>query len=117
MMAAHTRAKDMTAAYKNRFLRGIKPGIAAFAVCAALTGGCAALPVALPFALPLVVSGAGGGVAYTVTNVAYKTFSHPITDVEDATHGALKKMAIEELSIEGTEDGLRITSFTRKLNI
>ncbi len=64
----------MTVSYRNRLLRGIKPGIAAFAVCAVLSGGCAALPVALPFALPLVVSGAGGGVAYTVTNVAHKTF-------------------------------------------
>lgn len=86
------------------------------AICISVAG-CTALPVALPFALPIVVSGAGGGVAYTVTNVAYQTFSHPIADVEKATHDALKKMAIDELSTEDTEDGTLITAFTEHLNI
>ncbi len=86
-------------------------------LCAIILTGCSALPVALPFALPIVVSGAGGGVAYTVTNVAYQTFSHPLADVEAATHDALKKMAIDELTTEDTEDGRRITAFTTHLNI
>ncbi len=72
----------------------------------------------LPLAVPIMVSGAGGGVAYTVTNVAYKTFSYPMKKVEGATHTALKKMAINEVKREANDDDtVRIIASTKKLNI
>lgn len=77
--------------------------------------GCSS--VALPIAIPILVSGAGGGIAYTVTNVAYKTFSYPIGDVEAATHRALEKMRIEELERKGSGDGVRIRAKTKRLKI
>jgi hypothetical protein len=45
----------------------------------------------------IAVSGAGGGVAYTITNVAYKTFVYPLEHVESATQKALRKMGIREI--------------------
>ncbi len=76
--------------------------------------GCEVLPLAVPF----MVSGAGGGAAYTITNVAYKTFSYPIKKVENATRNALKKMAIKEVKREGNNDGtVRITASTERLRI
>lgn len=76
--------------------------------------GCAAAPLAIPIA----ISAGGGGVAYTVTNVAYKTVSHPVKKVETATRGTLKKMAILEEKRELSDDGvLRITAKTEKLDI
>lgn len=76
--------------------------------------GCAAAPLAIP----LAISAGGGGVAYTVTNIAYKTVSHPVKRVETATRGTLKKMAIVEEKKELSEDGvLMITAKTEKLDI
>lgn len=72
----------------------------------------------LPLAVPLVVSGAGGGVAYTVTNVAYKTFSYPMKKVEGAAHTALKKMEIKEVKREASDDeNVRIVAATKNLSI
>lgn len=79
--------------------------------------GCGALPVTLTGVLPMVVSGAGGGVAYTVTNVAYKTFSYPIEMVEGGVHAALERMEIKEVDTEVVEDGVEITARTKKLRI
>ena len=53
---------------------------------ALLSSGCASV----------LLTGASGGAAYTITNVAYKTISFPIEQVEDAAHRALKKMGIKE---------------------
>ncbi len=89
----------------------------AFVLAILLSSGCSSLPLTLPIALPLIVSSAGGGIAYTVTNVAYKTFSHPIEDVEEAVHQALEKMKIEESERETYEDGVRITATTKKLTV
>lgn len=73
---------------------------------------------AAPLAIPIAVSAGGGGVAYTVTNVAYKTVSYPVKRVEAATRGALRRMAIKEDTREVLEDGtLRITAKTEKLVI
>jgi hypothetical protein len=91
--------------------------ISAALMLAAALSGCGALPVAIPFALPVLVSGAGGGIAYTVTNVAYKTFSDPLASVEDAAHTAIDRMQLKEIGTEETEDGIRIVAFTRKLDI
>jgi len=84
---------------------------------AGVLAGCGALPVTLPLALPVLVSGAGGSVAYTVTNIAYKTFSYPIEEVKEATHMALEKMLIGEAGEEELEDGVKISATTKKLHI
>lgn len=91
--------------------------VSAALVLAGVLAGCGALPVTLPMALPVLVSGAGGGVAYTVTNIAYKTFSYPIEEVEDATHRALEKMLIDEAGEEELEDGVKISATTKKLDV
>jgi len=75
-----------------------------------LPAGCAVLPVA-------VVVGAGGGVAYTVTNIAYKTTNHAIEDVERAAHLALEKMEIKEVERSPAGDDVRIKAQTEKLKI
>ncbi len=82
-----------------------------------LSGGCGVLPVSVAAVIPLFVSAGGGGVAYTVTNVAYQTFSYPLKDVENAVHVALKKMEIGEFGKEEIEDGLEIQAATKKLHI
>ncbi len=84
---------------------------------AAFVTSCGSLPLTLPMALPLIVSSAGGGIAYTVTNVAYKTFSYPIDDVERAAHRALERMEISETGRESYEDGVRITASIKKLTV
>jgi len=72
-----------------------------------LSSGCATL----------LVTGASGGVAYTVTNIAYKTESFPIDKVESATRRALKNMGIVFTGKERTEDGIRISAITEGLDI
>lgn len=71
----------------------------------------------IPFATPVVVSGAGGGIAYTVTNVAYKTVSYPLSKVEGALKKALRKMDIKESKREKDEDGIHILALTKELEI
>ena len=76
--------------------------------------GCELLPLA---ASPIVVSGAGGGVAYTLTNIAYKTVSYPIGNVEAALKRALKKMGIKEGERKSTNGVVTINTRTEKLVI
>ncbi|HHL39167.1 MAG TPA: DUF3568 family protein [Deltaproteobacteria bacterium] len=80
-------------------------------------GGCTALPGMLPLALPVLVSGAGGGIAYTVTNVAYKTFSYPIEKVEAANRKALRKMGIVEVWRKVEDSNVEVKAETSKLTI
>lgn len=104
----------------SKLKRSLKTRIsstAAAVVVGALLTGCTVLPVALPLAFPLLVTGARGGINYTVTNTAYKTFSHPMVEVEESAHSAIRRMQIDELSTEEVTDGVKITAFTRKLNI
>ncbi len=82
-----------------------------------LLSGCGALPVSIAALIPVFVSAGGGGVAYTVTSVAYQTFSHPFEEVEGAVHDALEKMEIETVGNEDIEDGIKITASTKKLKI
>ena len=82
-----------------------------------LLSGCGALPVSVAALIPVFVSAGGGGVAYTITSVAYQTFSYSFEEVEGAVHGALKKMEIGELGREEFEDGLEISAATKKLHI
>jgi hypothetical protein len=79
--------------------------------------GCGALPIALTALIPVVVSGAGGGVAYTITNIAYKTFSYPINEVEAANHKALGKMHIVVVERSEEEDWVQIAAVTKRLRI
>jgi hypothetical protein len=82
-----------------------------------LMSGCGALPVSIAAIIPVFVSAGGGGVAYTITSVAYQTFSYPSEEVEEAVHSALKKMEIGEFGREELEDGLQISAATKKLHI
>ncbi|MGO9378244.1 MAG: DUF3568 family protein [Dissulfurispiraceae bacterium] len=66
----------------------------------------------------ILVAGAGGGIAYTFTNVAYKTVTYPSGEVVAAVHGALKKMEITERYTELTADGgMKIKAETPDLTI
>jgi hypothetical protein len=82
-----------------------------------LLTGCGALPVTVTALIPAVLSGAGGGVAYTITNIAYKTFSYPIEEVEGANKKALEKMGIKVVERKSKEDRVKITAETKRLKI
>lgn len=64
-------------------------------------------PFLLSGCASVLVAGASGGVAYTVTNVAYRTIVAPIDQVEFANRLALIKMGIKQ--IERTETGNEVT--------
>lgn len=72
-----------------------------------LSYGCAAV----------VVAGASGAIAYTVTNIAYKSMSYPFSQVEPAAHTALKNMGIKEVGKKDIENGIQIAAETPNLNI
>jgi dihydrodipicolinate reductase len=74
---------------------------------ALLSSGCAAV----------VVSGASGGIAYTITNIAYKTVTFPLNKTEAATYAALKKMGIKAYAKEYIDNGVKIISKTEDLDI
>jgi hypothetical protein len=63
------------------------------------------------------LTGAGVGVSYTLSNVAYRSFSSPLDRVHDATIAALKKMGIMIDDDTSSESGVTITAETRELNI
>ncbi len=76
------------------------------------------------FLLPLLsgctavaLTGAGAGISYTLSNVAYRSFSSPVDRVHDATVAALKKMDIKIISDGESEDGRAITAATKELDI
>ncbi len=66
---------------------------------------------------PILLTGAGSGIDYTLTNIAYKTVNFPIEKVETAVHIALKKMEIQELFTNRTKGEVKITSETADLKI
>lgn len=80
-----------------------------------LLNGCAAVPVAplLPAALPAVLAGAGGGISYTLTNIAYRTIAGPIEEVERATLEASRRMSLKVLRREREYNRTEITAVTR----
>ena len=82
-----------------------------------LLAGCGTLPVTITALIPSVLSGAGGGVAYTVTNIAYKTFTYPIEEVEGANRMALEKMGIEAVERKHKEDRVKLKAETKRLTI
>ena len=76
-------------------------------VCLLLLSGCASV----------MLAGASGGVAYSVTNIAYKTIPRPIDQVDLANRLALIKMGIKYVEVIKTEDRARIFAKTSELKI
>jgi hypothetical protein len=90
------------------FMCRFRKAVPAIFLCLGLLlAGCASV----------LVAGASGGVAYTVTNVAYKTLTYPIADVQAAVHAALEKMDIKEIDTTTREDEVDIKAETRELEI
>ncbi len=75
--------------------------------------GCSLMGLAVPAA----VSGGAAGVNYTFTNIAYKTISHPVADVETALSEALKKMDIQQTERKEEEGKVSITAVAGNLDI
>jgi hypothetical protein len=65
----------------------------------------------------MALTGAGVGVSYTLSNVAYRSFSSPMDRVHHATIAALKKMEIKVIDDSKSEDGRIITAVTKGLDI
>jgi Protein of unknown function (DUF3568) len=65
----------------------------------------------------VALTGAGVGVSYTMTNVAYRSFSSPLDRVHAATLDALKKMGIHIVDDSKSEDGRTIVAETSELYI
>ena len=72
-----------------------------------LLSGCAAV----------ALTGAGVGVSYTLSNVAYRTFSSPGDQVHTATVDALKKMGIKIVDDYKSKNGRTINASTKELDI
>lgn len=75
--------------------------------CLLLLSGCASI----------LIAGASGGVAYSLTNIAYKTIPCPIEQVEFANRLALMKMGIKYVEAVKTENRSRIFAETSELKI
>jgi len=76
------------------------------------------------FLLPLLsgctaiaLTGAGAGISYTLSNVAYRSFSYPVDRIHHATVAALKKMDIKIIDDSKSENGRIITAVTDDLDI
>jgi len=88
------------------------------AVFAFFLSGCAAAPVALlPAAVPAIIAGAGGGITYTFTNIAYRTITRPPEEIERATLRAMEKMSIRVEKLRHKEYDTEIYARTRQLKI
>ncbi|HEY4706029.1 MAG TPA: hypothetical protein VII64_01125 [Thermodesulfobacteriota bacterium] len=94
-------------------LRGLLLALAVSIVC-----GCAAPVVPLlPIALPAVIAGAGGGISYTVTNIAYRTMTNPVEEVERGALKAAREMSLKVIRVERKDLGVEIIARTRVHNI
>ena len=98
-----TRYKLHQAHYKSQFI--FRKYLVLFLI--PILTGCAAL----------VVTGAGIGVSYTLTNVAYRSFSSPLNQVHEATISALKEMDIKIVDDIKVVNGRSITADTMGLDI
>jgi hypothetical protein len=65
----------------------------------------------------MALTGAGVGASYTLSNVAYRSFSSPGDRVHHATIAALKKMDITIINDSKSVDGRTITAATKELDI
>lgn len=68
--------------------------------------GCAAVGVTL-FGVGTGTA-AGTGVAYTIDNVAYKTFTVPLDEVQQSTREALKRMALPVETTNKNAEGVTL---------
>ncbi|MEW6116637.1 MAG: DUF3568 family protein [Nitrospirota bacterium] len=85
-----------------------KAGIFYLMLCmVCLSSGCASL----------LITGASGGVAYTYTNIAYKTVCYPVDKVVSAMNRALKKMGIREVEHTKENNEIAIKAATTSLTI
>jgi archaellin len=75
--------------------------------CMMISAGCASI----------LLTGAGGGIGYTLTNIAYKTVGYPLDEVTSAIRVALISLDISEKSIRKTSKEVEITAETSALNI
>jgi hypothetical protein len=92
--------------------------IAVIAIFSALfLSGCAAVGLTL-FGVGAGVA-TGTSVAYTLDGVAYRTFTVPLPQVENATRTALNRMGINVDSTANTDQGraIRATSNDREIEI
>jgi len=76
------------------------------------------------FLLPLLagctaiaLTGAGAGISYTLSNVAYRSFSFSVDRVYHATIAALKKMDIKIVDDYKTVDGRTLIAAANELDI
>lgn len=65
----------------------------------------------------ILLTSASGGIAYTFTNVAYKTVWYPIDEVQLAVHKALERMDIKELAVRKTASGFEMDAQAADLTI
>ncbi|MDO8425998.1 MAG: DUF3568 family protein [Deltaproteobacteria bacterium] len=79
--------------------------------------GCAAPVALLPVVLPGVIAGAGAGISYTFTNIAYKTLTYPIEEVDRANKDALERMSINAVNRKVKNDNIKIKAETRRLSV
>jgi hypothetical protein len=70
-----------------------------------------------PVSLTILGVGAGAGVNYTLSGIAYKTFTEPLPKVKKATLTALNRMAIKVCKTEKVENGENITANTADRDI
>lgn len=83
------------------------PGTCCIVLLILFLSGCTAV----------ALTGAGVGVSYTLSNVAYRSFSAPVDRVHDATIAALKKMGIHIIDDTRSGEGRTITAVTSELDI
>lgn len=86
---------------------------AAFFCLVLLSSGCALSSLAVPAA----VSGGAAGVNYSLTNIASKTISYPVADVEEALYKAFSKMRIKRLRREASAGIVSVVASTSRLDI
>ena len=65
----------------------------------------------------ILLAGVSGGVAYTITNVAYKTVSFPLAAADVAMRNALRHMGIQETERRNVDDGIEIDAAAADLTI
>jgi hypothetical protein len=87
--------------------------LSAYSYLTLVLSGCALTGLAVPAA----VSSGAAGVNYTFTNIAYKTISYPVADVEAALSKALKKMDIQPKGRKEQDGKVSIAAIAGNLDI
>lgn len=76
--------------------------------------GCAMLGLTVPAA---AIGSGTAGLNYSLTNVAHKTISYPVADVEASLKEALQKMDIQEMERTAKDGTVSFMVVTDKLRI